>query len=83
MYEPMVGVENVKGDNETSFRTLRSRLKQTPAADAVEVICCKNCDLWNTRDKQGELCRCIRFTFDISYPAYTRPNDFCSYAVQR
>lgn len=83
MYEPMVGVENIKGGRETSYRTLRSRLKQAPAVDAVAVIRCKNCDLWNAWDKHGDLCSCAYFTLNNSRPIYTKPDDFCSYAEKK
>lgn len=49
----------------------------------VKITRCKDCDLWNTFDKQGELCSCAHFTLDDSRPAYTKPDDFCSYAEQR
>ena len=49
----------------------------------VKIIRCKDCDLWNTFDKQGELCSCAHFTVDDSIPVYTKPDDFCSYAEQR
>lgn len=83
MYEPMVGVENIKGGRETSYRTLRSRLKQAPAVDTVAIIPCKNCDLWNTWDKQGKSCSCAHFTLDNSNAVYTKPEDFCSYAEKK
>ena len=40
-------------------------------------------DLWNTWNKQGELCSCAHFTLDDSRPAYTKPDDFCSYAEKQ
>ena len=83
MYEPMVGVENIKGGRETSYRTLRSRLKQAPAVDAVAIIRCENCDLWNAWDKHGNLCSCAHFTQDDATPVYTKPDDFCSYAEKK
>lgn len=49
----------------------------------IEVICCKDCDLWNTWDKYGNLCSCSHFTQDDAAPVYTRPNDFCSYAEKK
>lgn len=49
----------------------------------VKIIRCKDCDSWNTFDKQGELCSCAHFTVDDFRPVYTKPNDFCSYAEQR
>lgn len=49
----------------------------------VKVVRCEDCDLWNTWDKQGELCSCAHFTLDDSRPVYTKSDDFCSYAEQR
>jgi hypothetical protein len=49
----------------------------------IEVICCKDCDLWNAWDKQGNLCSCAHFTLDDSRPIYTKPDDFCSYAEKK
>ena len=46
----------------------------------VKITRCKDCELWNTLDKQGELCSCAHFTVDDFRPAYTKPDDFCSYA---
>lgn len=83
MYEPMVGVENIKGGRGTSYRTLRSRLKQAPAVDTVAIIRCENCDLWNAWDKHGNLCSCAHFTQDNAAPVYTKPDDFCSYAEKK
>lgn len=55
-------------------------MKNTPAVDTAAIIRCKNCDLWNTWDKQGESCSCAHFTQDDAVPVYTKPDDFCSYA---
>ena len=49
----------------------------------IEVICCKDCDLWNTWDKQEESCSCAHFTLDNSNAVYTKPEDFCSYAEKK
>ena len=46
----------------------------------VKITRCKDCELWNTLDKQGELCICAHFTVDDFRPVYTKPDDFCSYA---
>lgn len=83
MYEPMIGVDKVDSNKETLYRTLRSQLNKVPEVDAIKVIRCKDCDLWNTWDKQGELCSCAHFTLDDSNAVYTKPEDFCSYAIRR
>jgi hypothetical protein len=78
----------IENEGEEIMRTYkphkhRSKEEQAPSVDTVAVIRCKNCDLWNTWDKQGELCSCAHFTLDDSSPAYTKPDDFCSYAEQQ
>lgn len=55
----------------------------TPVVDAIKVVRCKDCESWNTWDKNGNQCSCAHFTLDDSRPAYTKPDDFCSYAEQR
>ncbi len=52
-------------------------------SDTAEVIRCKDCEFWNTWDKQGKLCSCAHFTQDDVKAVYTKPDDFCSYAEQR
>ena len=47
----------------------------------IKVICCKDCDFWNAWDKHGNLCSCAHFTQNDAAPVYTKPDDFCSYAV--
>lgn len=58
-------------------------MKNAPAVDTAAIIRCKNCDLWNTWDNQGESCSCAHFTLDDSRPVYTKPDDFCSYAKKK
>lgn len=83
MYEPMIGVDKVDSNKETLYRTLRSRLNKAQEVDAIKVVRCKDCELWNTWDNQGESCSCAHFTIDDSRPVYTKSDDFCSYAEQR
>lgn len=83
MYEPMIGVDKVDSNKETLYRTLRSRLNKAQEVDAIKVVRCKDCELWNTWDNQGESCSCAHFTIDDSRPVYTKSDNFCSYAEQR
>lgn len=83
MYEPMIGVDKVDSNKETLYRTLRSRLNKAQEVDAIKVVRCKDCELWNTWDNQGESCSCAHFTIDDSRPVYTKSDDFCSYAIRR
>ena len=45
-------------------------VKDTPAADVVEVVCCKNCKHLMFSDFYGE---CTK-----GYMGIVRPNDYCS-----
>ena len=56
-------------------------MDKTTDVDAAAVVRCKDCDLWNAWDKHGNLCSCAHFTQDDAAPVYTKPDDFCSYAV--
>lgn len=58
-------------------------MDKTIDVDAVAVICCKDCDIWNAWDKHGNLCSCAHFIQDDAAPVYTKPDDFCSYAEKK
>ena len=83
LYEPMVGVDTVDGTRETLYKTLRSRLIKAPEVDAVRVIRCENCVLWQKFDKKDDRCRCEHFSSSNDSSVYTKPDDFCSYAKRR
>lgn len=54
------------------------------AFDAVSVVRCKNCDLWNRWDSAGSekagtlVCSCAYWTAEDGPVHYTMPDDFCS-----
>lgn len=50
--------------------SLRELLEDTPAADVVEVVCCKNCKYLMFSDFYGE---CTK-----GYMGIVQPNDYCS-----
>ena len=50
-------------------KALRTKVKQIPTADAVEVIRCKDCDDWI-----GDICRELR---------YGDPNGYCAWAERK
>ena len=50
--------------------SLRELLEDTPAADVVEVVCCKNCKHLMFSDFYGE---CTK-----GYMGIVQPNDYCS-----
>lgn len=57
--------------------------------DKVEVIRCKNCSNWNEWDSQGSerygnlVCSCAQWCHEDTLTVYTRPTDFCSYAIPK
>lgn len=67
------------------FRHIHS----APAVDAVEVMRCKDCELWNEWDRAGHeslnnlSCSCAYFSGEDGYTVCTAPNDFCSYGERR
>lgn len=54
-------------------------------ADVVEVVRCRDCDLWNEWDSAGRrefgnyVCSCAKWSTEDGSVLYTKPNDFCSY----
>lgn len=60
-----------------------------PAADVVEVVRCKDCDLWNEWDNEGHeqtgnyVCSCAYFSNDDGYDVYTGPDDYCSHGGRK
>lgn len=62
------------------------RIKDIPAADVVEVVRCRECELWNDWDHSGHkelgnfVCSCAHWSNEDGYPVvYTAPDDYCSY----
>ena len=60
-----------------------------PAADVVEIVRCKDCDLWNEWDKSGHeqtgnyACSCAYFSNEDGYTVYTGLDDYCSKGERR
>jgi hypothetical protein len=89
--EDFVGMFYVKADcsEESEWRfpedieLADSSEKDSRDSNSVKIICCKDCELWNTWGKKGESCSCAHFTLDNSNAVYTKPEDFCSYAEKR
>lgn len=89
--EDFVGMFYVKADcsEESEWRfpedieLADSSEKDSRDSNSVKIICCKDCELWNTWGKKGESCSCANFTLDNSNAVYTKPEDFCSYAEKR
>lgn len=57
--------------------------------DAVPVVRCRECELWNDWDSAGHkelgnfVCSCAHWTNEDGYVVYTKPDDFCSYSERK
>ncbi len=60
---------------------VRKAIEQTPTADVVEVVRCKDCEKWN--EKSGLCSRYSHNVENVKLLQYTRPTDFCSYGVRK
>lgn len=60
-------------------------IDRCPTIEAVPVVRCCECDLWNNWDSTGDkslgtfACSCAHWSVEDGYTVYTKPNDFCSY----
>ena len=56
-------------------------LTQAPTADVVEVVRCKDCKYWDTRDSEGiqGICLCGEKDFYYGSEFYPFADDYCSY----
>ena len=60
-----------------------------PTIDAVHVVRCWECELWNEWDYSGHkelgnfVCSCAHWTNEDGYVVYTKPDDFCSYGERK
>lgn len=65
---------------------ITDELRAIPPVDAVEVVRCKDCDLWNEWDHSGReslgnfRCSCAHWSVEDGPVFFTAPTDFCSYA---
>lgn len=70
-------------------REIKALFDEIPAADVVEVVRCKDCDLWNEWDETGHeqtgnyACSCAYFSNEDGYVVYTRPDDYCSHGERK
>ena len=56
-----------------------------PTVDAVEVVRCKDCKYWDTRDSKGiqGICLCGEKDFYYGSEFYPFAEDYCSYGERR
>lgn len=67
-------------------RRVVDEIREAPAVDAVPVVRCKDCDLWNKWDNNADFC-CSCANFSKSEEAvcvvYTYPDDYCSKGARK
>lgn len=86
-------IEKLTNDGWTLFRNIHGpnsiaseirTLEYFAAPDVVQVVRCKDCDLWNEWDCAGHketgnfVCSCAYFSNEDGYIVYTGPDDYCS-----
>lgn len=61
---------------------LQSIIAEIPAVDVVEVVRCKDCEMWGYTLSEEDRQRCIEFNTDLVCDYWESdglmPNDFCS-----
>lgn len=64
--------------------------KQVYVGELKAITTCKNCENWNRELSSGKpslgnyVCACDEWSnLEDAYTRYTRPDDYCSYAVKR
>lgn len=60
-------------------------VNNAPTADVVEVVRCKDCKYWDTRDSKGiqGICLCGEKDFYYGSEFYPFADDYCSYGERR
>ena len=63
----------------------RYDINEVPTADVVEVVRCKDCKYWDTRDSKGIQGTCLCGEKDFCYGSefYPFADDYCSYGERR
>lgn len=70
---------------EPYLEMFKQQLDSIPAVDAVEVVRCMECELWNDWDSAGHkelgnfVCSCAHWSNEDGYVVYTAPDDYCKY----
>lgn len=74
---------------EKELQTHLDFVRDLPAVDIVEVVHCKECDLWNECNEAGHkqtgnyVCACEYFSNEDGYVVFTRPDDYCSHGERK
>lgn len=55
------------------------KIKEAPSVDAVEVVRCKDCEIWN----DGWFPECTMGKCKRGKPVLTEPHHYCSHGVRR
>jgi hypothetical protein len=81
--------ENYRGETLMAYEVagmIEECLENAPKVDAVPVVRCKDCDLWNKWDNNADFgCSCAHFSKseESVCVVYTDPDDFCSRGVKK
>ena len=67
------------GQDKMFVKVVEQVVEDTPTADVVEVVRCKDCERWGGITF-GNICR--RWT-GLNVKNCTKPNDFCSYGTPK
>ena len=84
--EYIYGIDREKFD---AWDEIIDELDTIIAVDAVPVVRCQECELWNDWDSAGNkklgtfVCSCAHWSNEDGYTVYTKPDDFCSYGDRR
>ena len=73
------------GQDKMFVKVVEEVVEDTPTADVVEVIRCKDCEYWqskNSKDTQG-VCLCGDKDMNYGGEFYPFASDFCSYAQKK
>lgn len=71
--------EDINNEVYFSLSDVRKAIEQTPTADVVEVVRCKDCKYWGG-ETYGYICNAWS---GINTKNYTKPGEFCSYGERK
>lgn len=76
-------------DNGMFTLGIQQAVDEQPTVDAVPVVRCRDCELWNDWDSAGKeslgnyVCSCAHWSVEDGAVLYTRPTDYCSYGERK
>ena len=71
------------GQDKMFIKVIEQVIKDTPTADVVEEVRCKDCKYWQDKNSKGTQGVCLCGDNDMNYGSefYPFANDFCSYGT--